>query len=66
MKTEKGRYSTLELVVYRKSNTTRMVYFHEFAEAADFAVVQRNLHPRSKKLNGCVADHETGKLIKVA
>lgn len=64
MKTK--RFSTLELRVYRISNSTRRVYFDTFEEAAAFAVEQKRLHPRTRKLNGCVTDHETGKFINVA
>jgi len=60
------RFSTLELRVYRISNSTRCVYFDTFEEADAFAVEQKRLHPRTKKLNGCVFDRETGKGIKVA
>ena len=66
MKTQKKRFSTLELVTYRLSNSTRLVYFDTLEEATKFAFQQKIAHPRSKKINGCVTDHETGSIIKVA
>ena len=50
------RYEVTELVVYRKSNTTRKVYFSDMQEAIEFAREQYRLHPRSKKLNHNVFD----------
>jgi regulator of replication initiation timing len=50
------RFRTLELVSYRKSNTTKWVYFDTEKEARDFAAEQKKIHPRSKKLSGLVFD----------
>lgn len=57
MKTEK-RFQTRELVVYRKSNTFKVVSFDTFEEAEAFAIEQRTKHPRTEKLNGVVFDTE--------
>jgi hypothetical protein len=62
----KKRFSTLELVTYRLSNTTRLVYFDTFEEASNFAQNQRFAHPRTRKLNGFVFDSETKESKKVA
>jgi len=66
MKTAPKRFSTLELVTYRLSNSTRVVYFDTLQEAADFAFSQKNKHPRSKKLSGCVTDNEKKISTRVA
>lgn len=65
MKTIK-RFSTLELVEYRKSNSTRTVYFDTLEEATQFAFEQKRLHPRSKKITGYVFDHSERKQMRVA
>lgn len=60
MKTEAKRFRTLELVTYRKSNTTKEVSFDTLEEALAFATEQHNKHPRTKKLNGSVRDAVEG------
>lgn len=65
MKTITKRFSTLELVVYRISNSTRIVYFDTLEEATSEAVGQKRLHPRSKKITGYVYDHVEKKSIRV-
>jgi hypothetical protein len=62
----KKRFSTLELVTYRLSNTVRLVYFDTFEEASSFAHAQKIAHPRTRKLNGFVFDSETNVYTKVA
>jgi hypothetical protein len=64
MKTK--RFSTLELRVYRLSNSVRTVYFDTLEEATSFAFAQRHAHPRSRKLNGLVIDNVNGNRINVA
>lgn len=59
MKTLVKRFSTLELVTYRLSNTTRIVYFDTEKEAKEFAQNQKKLHPRSKKINGFVSENKS-------
>lgn len=66
MKAIKKQFSTLELVEYRLSNSTRIVYFDTLEEATTFALVQKRLHPRTKKLNGYVKDNVSNKSIQVA
>ncbi len=66
MKAAVKRFSTLELVTYRMSNSTRVVYFDTLNDATYFAVCQKNKHPRSKKLSGCVTDNETKISTRVA
>lgn len=66
MKTIKKRFSTLELVEYRMSNSTRIVYFDTLEEATQFAFEQKRLHPRSKKITGYVFDSVEKKSIRVA
>lgn len=64
--TKSKRFSTLELVTYRLSNRTKVVYFDTLEEATEFAKNQKQLHPRSKKLNGTVWDAQEKMTIKVA
>ncbi len=66
MKTAKKRFRTLELVTYRMSNSTKVVYFDTIEEATEKALEQKRLHPRSKKLSGCVYDSETNIFTRVA
>ena len=56
MKAEVKRFRTLELVTYRLSNNTKVVYFDTLQEAVNFAKEQKQLHPRTKKLSGLVFD----------
>jgi len=66
MKTTKKRFSTLELVTYRMSNSTKVVSFDTIEEATEKALEQKRLHPRSKKISGCVTDNETKMSTRVA
>ena len=66
MKTTEKRFTTLELVTYRLSNSTKKVSFDTFEEAKKFAIEQRKLHPRTKKLTGRVFDSIEKKFIIVA
>ena len=66
MKTTKKRFSTLELVTYRMSNSTKVVSFDTIEEATEKAFEQKRLHPRTKKLSGCVYDSETKMSTRVA
>jgi len=66
MKTTKKRFSTLELVTYRMSNSTKIVSFDTIEEAREKALEQKRLHPRSKKISGCVYDAETKISTRVA
>ena len=63
MKAIEKRFRTLELVTYRLSNSTKVVYFDTEKEAVDFAKKQRELHPRTKKLTGTVWDSQEKKTI---
>lgn len=66
MKTIEKRFSTLELVTYRMSNSTKKVYFDTIEEATEKALEQKRLHPRSKKITGYVFDSLERKSIRVA
>jgi hypothetical protein len=55
MKTSK-RFTTTEIVSYRKSNTTKQVSFDTIEEAKNHVEKERELHPRSKKFNQIVID----------
>lgn len=50
------RYTTTEIVNYRKSNTTKQVSFDTLEEAQCHVEKERELHPRSKKFNQIVVD----------
>lgn len=65
MKATVKRFSTLELVTYRLSNTTKTVYFDTLEEAIEFATKQKELHPRTKKLNGTVWDSQEKKTHRI-
>ena len=65
MAQERKRFATAELVVYRKSNTTRTVYFDTLEEALTFAREQKKAHPRTKKLIGLVYDHLENKFHRI-
>ena len=60
MKNAALRFRTLEVVSYRKSNTTREVSFNTLEEALAFARDQHAKHPRTSKLHGVVRDAVTG------
>jgi hypothetical protein len=59
MKSKTKRFSTKELVTYRLSNSTKLVYFDTIEEAIEKAFEQKRLHPRSKKITGYIYDNET-------
>ena len=65
MKNAALRFRTLEVVSYRKSNTTREVSFNTLEEALDFARDQRAKHPRTNKLHGVVRDSVTGEYHRI-
>ena len=64
-KAEKKRYSTTMIVTYRKSNSTKVMYFDEFEDAKDLVEAERELHPRSKKFNPFVFDNLENKYIRI-
>jgi len=56
MKATAKRFTCSEIVVYRMSNTTKIVSFDTIEEAAEHVKKQRDLHPRSKKFNAQISD----------
>ena len=55
MKTKK-RFTTSMIVKYRLSNSTKQVSFDNLEDAKDLVEAEKELHPRSKKLNRHVWD----------
>lgn len=56
MKATTKRFTASEIVVYRMSNSTKVVSFDTLQEAVEHVTKQRELHPRSKKFNLCIKD----------
>ena len=52
------RFTSTQIVTYRKSNTTKTVSFDTIEEAKKHVENERKLHPRSKKFNPSVFDSE--------
>lgn len=50
------RFTAIEIVTYRLSNSTKVVSFDTLEEAAAHVKKQRDLHPRSKKFNARIFD----------
>lgn len=56
MKAKTKRFTAIEIVTYRLSNSTKVVSFDTLEEAVEHVAKQRELHPRSKKFNPCIKD----------
>lgn len=50
------RFTAIEIVTYRLSNSTKVVSFDTLEEAIAHVTKERELHPRSKKFNPCIKD----------
>ena len=50
------RFTAIEIVTYRLSNSTKVVSFDTLQEAINHVTKQLELHPRSKKFNPCIKD----------
>ena len=50
------RFQTSMIVTYRLSNTIKCVSFDTLEDAKDLVEAEKELHPRSKKVNRCVWD----------
>ena len=56
------RFTAIEIVTYRLSNTTKVVSFDTLEQAIEHVTKQRELHPRSNKFNPCIKDTEENKV----
>ena len=58
------RFSASEIVTYRLSNSTRLVYFDTIEEAKAHIEKERKLHPRSKKFSTRIFDTVEKKYVQ--
>ena len=56
MATSTKRFTAIEIVTYRLSNSKKVVSFDTLEEAIEHVEKQKRLHPRSKKFNPCIKD----------
>ena len=56
MATSTKRFTAIEIVTYRLSNSTKVVSFDTLDEAIAHVCNEKKLHPRSKKFNPCIKD----------
>ena len=50
------RFTAIEIVTYRLSNSTKVVSFDTLEDAIAHVTKEKELHPRSKKFNPCIKD----------